>query len=118
MPTSFPHLPIRLKHQATCPSAVFAAIAAVVALTGATSGSARAAPSERCYADWSQAAEIVRSAALVTAKDVHERARLGQIGDVVRMTLCEENGRYVYRLVVREAKGQVIKLTVDAKTPF
>ena len=27
-------------------------------------------------------------------------------------------GRYVYRLVVREAKGQVIKLTVDAKAPF
>lgn len=79
---------------------------------------ATAAPPERCYPDWSQAAEIVRAESLVTAKDVHERARTGQIGDVVRMTLCEDNGRYVYRLVVREAKGQVVKLTVDARRPF
>lgn len=84
----------------------------------AGSGSTAAATAERCYADWSEAAVIVRSKALVTAKDVHERARIGRIGDVVRMTLCEEKGRYVYRLIVREAKGQVIKLTVDARHPF
>lgn len=79
---------------------------------------AAASGADRCYADWSQAAEIVRTESLVTAKDVHERARAGQIGDVVRMTLCEEKGRFVYRLVIREAKGQVVKRTVDAKSPF
>lgn len=79
---------------------------------------ASANPPERCYADWSQAAEIVRAQALVTAKDVHERARTGRIGDVVRMTLCEDNGRFIYRLVVREEKGQVVKLIVDARQPF
>lgn len=79
---------------------------------------ASAADTDRCYADWSQAAQIVRAESLVTAKDVHERARAGQIGDVVRMTLCEEKGRFVYRLVIRESKGQVIKRTVDAKSPF
>lgn len=93
-----------------------AAVAIVVAAIGATTASA--SPPERCYADWSEAAEIVRTQALVTAKDVHEQARVGRVGDVVRMTLCEEKGRFVYRLVVREAKGQVIKLTVDAKRPF
>ena len=93
--------------------------AATVAIVSSMAvATAEANPVERCYADWSEAAEIVRAQALVTAKDVHERARIGQIGDVVRMTLCEDKGRYVYRLVVREAKGQVIKLTVDAKAPF
>ena len=91
---------------------------AAVAAASTFAATAEANPAERCYADWSEAAEIVRSKALVTAKDVRERARIGQIGDVVRMTLCEDKGRYVYRLVVREAKGQVIKLTVDAKAPF
>ena len=94
------------------------ALTIAAAATAFTVEPAAANPAERCYADWSEAAEIVRAQALVTAKDVHERARIGQIGDVVRMTLCEDKGRYVYRLVVREAKGQVIKLTVDAKAPF
>lgn len=94
------------------------ALAVLAVIIAGTTGRATASPPDRCFADWSEAAEIVRAKALVTAKDVHERARIGQIGDVVRMTLCEEGGRYVYRLVIREAKGQVIKLTVDAKTPF
>jgi len=39
-------------------------------------------------------------------------------GDVVKVTLCREEGRYVYRLVVRTPAGQHKSLTVDAKEPF
>ncbi len=106
----------RLPHalSAVAAACLFAASAVAVSATASSADT----EAERCYADWSQAAEIVRAESLVTAKDVHERARTSQIGDVVRMTLCEEKGRFVYRLVIREAKGHVVKRTVDAKAPF
>lgn len=103
---------------ARLPHALSAVAAACLLAASAVAVSATDTEAERCYADWSQAAEIVRAESLVTAKDVHERARTSQIGDVVRMTLCEEKGRFVYRLVIREAKGHVVKRTVDAKAPF
>jgi uncharacterized membrane protein YkoI len=73
---------------------------------------------DRCYADWSDAGPIVRQEALVAVKDVHELARKRQIGDLVKVTLCEEKGRFVYRLVVREPTGRIIALTTDARKPF
>ena len=73
---------------------------------------------DRCYADWSDAGPIVRQQALVAVKDIHEIARKRQIGDLVKVTLCEENGRYVYRLVVREPTGRIVALTIDARKPF
>ena len=74
--------------------------------------------SDRCYPDWSDAAPIVRRQALVAVKDVLALARQRQIGDLVKVTLCEEAERFVYRLVVREASGRIVAMTIDAKTPF
>ncbi len=94
-------------------------VAAALALGGAADSTAAAdVPPDRCFADWSAAAPVVRAEALMPAKDVHEQARIRHIGDVVRMTLCEERGRFVYRLVVREPKGQVVTRVVDARKPF
>ena len=73
---------------------------------------------DRCFADWSDAGPVVRREGLVAVKDVHELARQRRIGDLVRITLCEEHGRYVYRLVVREASGRIVALTTDARKPF
>jgi uncharacterized membrane protein YkoI len=92
-------------------SLLFASAAAAAA------GATTSAP--RCFADWSDAAPIVGREALVPIKTVHEQARLRRIGDLVRVTLCEEDaGRFVYRLVLREPEGRVVNMTVDARQPF
>jgi hypothetical protein len=73
---------------------------------------------DRCYADWSDAAPVVRREALVPTMDLLQQARARKMGDLVRITLCEQQGRFVYRLVVLQAKGQFTNLTVDARRPF
>ena len=75
-------------------------------------------PTDHCIESWSDAAPIVRSEALVAVRDVHEQVRQRRIGDLVKATLCQEGGRYVYRLVVRETSGRITPLTVDARKPF
>ena len=99
-----------------------------VAPMQASAGSPNAAPvahiarmtiaADHCFADWSDAGPIVRREALVAVKVVHELARQHKIGDLVKVTLCEENGRFVYRLVVREPTGRIVALTTDARRPF
>ena len=39
-------------------------------------------------------------------------------GDIVKTTLCEENGGFVYRLLIREPAGRLVNRTVDARLPF
>ena len=37
-------------------------------------------------------------------------------GQIIHASLCEEGGRFIYRLVVLGAKGDVSNVTVDALT--
>ena len=72
-----------------------------------------------CVATWSEAAVVVRQEALVAVEEVTSLARASLDGaEVVKTTLCEEDGRYVYRLLVREAKGRLKTVSVDARKPF
>lgn len=94
-----------------------AALAAAIAL-GTTAPSPASGSTDRCYADWSEAAAVVRREALALSSEVQLKSRALAIGEIVRMTLCEERGRYTYRLVVRRADGVIDTLTVDARRPF
>lgn len=96
-----------------CPVAV--AVAIVVAACPAGAADPRI---DRCYDDWSSAAPIVRREALMPTKEVNDMARARRLGDVVRITLCERRGQFVYRLVLLEAKGGLIEQIVDARRPF
>ena len=78
---------------------------------------AAAAKDDKCY-EWSDAAPIVRREKLASAKDVHEQTRKRLEGELLRITLCEEKGHYVYKLIVQEGGGKVRNLTVDARAPF
>jgi uncharacterized membrane protein YkoI len=71
-----------------------------------------------CYSDWSEAALIVEKEGLVSVETLTSAARSKVKGDILKTTLCKQNGGYVYRLVVRGANGQLSPLTVDAKNPF
>jgi len=79
--------------------------------------SAAAADSDRCY-NWTDAAPIVRQEKLVSARDMHDLARSKLEGELIRITLCEERGQFVYKLVVKNDGGRVRYLTVDARAPF
>lgn len=78
-----------------------------------------AAGGERCFANWSEAAPIVQREALVAVEDVSSRARasLGN-AEVVRTMLCESDGHFVYRLLVRTTQGHLRFVNVDARKPF
>ncbi len=78
---------------------------------------AAAAQDDKCY-EWSDAAVIVRREKLASAKDVHEQSRSRLDGELLRITLCEEKGHFVYKLIVQEGGGKVRHLTVDARAPF
>ncbi len=70
-----------------------------------------------CYPDWSVAAGIVEAEKLVTVDKLISGAKTSIPGDIVKTTLCEEGGKYVFRLVVRN-KGSLKTVTVDAHEPF
>jgi hypothetical protein len=76
------------------------------------------APAENCFAAWSDAAPVVHRESLTAVRDLHIQARQRKLGDVVRVTLCTVEGRFVYRLIVREPQGRVVPMTVDARQPF
>jgi uncharacterized membrane protein YkoI len=71
-----------------------------------------------CYPDWSVAAPIVRKERLTTVETLARQAQAEISGDIIKTTLCEENGGFVYRLLIRDAKGRLSKQTVDARAPF
>jgi hypothetical protein len=88
----------------------------VATLLLATATPGRAAPG--CYADWSVAAPIVRKEGLATVEALSRLARSNISGDIVKTTLCKENGGFVYRLVIRSPGGRLFNRTVDARAPF
>jgi len=71
-----------------------------------------------CYADWSEAAPVVMKEGLTTIEALAKTARGKLSGDIVKTTLCEENGSFVYRLLIREQAGRLVNRTVDARLPF
>jgi uncharacterized membrane protein YkoI len=71
-----------------------------------------------CITDWSDAAPIVHKEKLATVEALSAIAASEVPGVIVKTTLCEENGSFVYRLLVRDAHGQLLNRTVDARSPF
>lgn len=71
--------------------------------------------STRCYDDWSDAAPIVQRERLVSARDLQTWARKRLRGKVMRVTLCQDGERFVYRLLIRDPRGRVANRIVDAR---
>jgi uncharacterized membrane protein YkoI len=71
-----------------------------------------------CIADWSEAAPIVHKEKLATVEALSRLAADKLPGSIVKTTLCEERGAFVYRLVLRDAHGRLSNHIVDARAPF
>ena len=76
------------------------------------SASARA---EDCYADWGAAGAVVRAQKLMTVQQLSQPGATGVAGDIVKTTLCKDGDDYIYKLVVRDASGQLKTVVVDAR---
>lgn len=100
--------------KSTCALSAFL-IAALLALSPAP---AAIGESVRCFDDWSDAAPIVQSERLVPARELQAWVRKRLKGKVIRVTLCQDGDRYIYRLLVREPKGRIRNRTVEAKGPL
>jgi hypothetical protein len=75
------------------------------------------ADDNECFSDWSIAAALVQSEKLVTVDKLISGAKTSIPGEIIKTTLCKEDGRFVFRLVVRH-KGTLKTVTVDAREPF
>jgi uncharacterized membrane protein YkoI len=73
---------------------------------------------DKCYADWSQAAALVRQEGLVAVDELTRLARERHQSEVIKTTLCLDGDRYVYRLVIRRHHGPLHVVIVDARQPF
>jgi uncharacterized membrane protein YkoI len=71
-----------------------------------------------CIDDWSTAVPVVREEGLAPVETVTQLAKTRLDGDIVKVTLCKVDERYVYRLLVRSSNGKMAPVIVDAKEPF
>ena len=90
-------------------------LAALLALSPAPAAVGKSA---KCFDDWSDAAPIVLREKLVPVRDIQAWARKRLKGIVIRVTLCQEGERYIYRILVREPKGRIRNRTVEAHGPL
>jgi len=90
-------------------------LAALLALSPAP---AAVGESMRCYEDWSDAAPIVLREKLIPTRELQSWARKRLKGNVIRVTLCQDGERYVYRVLVREPKGRIRNRTIEARGPL
>ena len=70
--------------------------------------------SAACLDDWGAAANVVRANGLKTVEQLANASPRQLKGQIIKATLCEEDGRYVYRLVVRDPAGQMKNAVLDA----
>ena len=99
---------------------IAAAIAtqSAAALAANTQSEVTSRASGFCFNGWSDAVPVVEREALTPVRELHTQARQRNIGEIVRITLCSDNGRFVYHLLVRQPPGRVVQMIVDARHPF
>ncbi len=76
------------------------------------------AKNDACFDSWSEAAPIVQRERLVSTHDLYQQLRDRHSGDVIRITLCREDNRFVYRVVLRQESGRLVNHSLDARRPF
>lgn len=74
----------------------------------------KAGAAETCLTDWGAAGEIVRAQGLKTVEQLAKSSPQQLKGQIVKATLCQDGGGYVYRLVVRDGAGQLKNVVLSA----
>ena len=92
-------------------------LTAAIVMAAAAGLNAPAVKAADCLNDWAAASQIVKSENLLTVEQLPSVAADQIQGQIVKTQLCRENGGYVYRLVVRDPKGQMKQVVIDARSP-
>ena len=71
-----------------------------------------------CVRDWAAASEIVAREKLAAVASLSDAARAAGRDQIVKSTLCEVDGQFVYRVILRDQRGRLKTETVDARAPF
>ena len=88
----------------------------IVAAFAATVFAAAGRTAEPGCVEWSQAGPVIAQNSLVSANVIYQMVQKRTGGKVVSQALCNVGGRFVYKLVVLGPTGEVINVTVDART--
>jgi uncharacterized membrane protein YkoI len=89
-----------------------AAVAAVVGLLLTAAGKA----AEPNCLPWASAAPVIRKNSLIPGNVIYQKVQSQTGGQVIHASLCDQGGRFFYKLVVLGPKGDVTNVTVDALT--
>lgn len=65
---------------------------------------------------WSDAGPIIAQHALLPGNVIYQMVQSRTGGQVIHASLCNEGGRFLYKLVVLGPKGDVTNVSVDALT--
>ena len=65
---------------------------------------------------WKEAGSIVAENSLIPANVIYKSVQSHMGGKIIHANLCEEGGKFFYKLVVLGAQGEVSKVKVDART--
>jgi uncharacterized membrane protein YkoI len=87
--------------------------AAIAAVTGIMLTAGHAAGD--CL-PWKSAAPVIAKNSLLPGDVVYQMVQSRTGGQIIHASLCDENGRFLYKLVVLGPKGDVTNVTVDART--
>ena len=68
-----------------------------------------------CFVDWAAAAAVVKRENLVTVEALGSQFRHQRPGVIVKTQLCQKDGEYTYRLVIRQPNGRFKSAIYDAK---
>ena len=84
------------------------AVLTVVMLTAA------AAPARAGCVPWKSAGALISQNSLIPGNVIYQMVQSKTGGKVISATLCENGGKFVYKIVVLGKKGDVKNLNVDA----
>lgn len=65
---------------------------------------------------WKSAAPVIAKNSLLPGNKVYDMVQSRTGGKIIHASLCDEGGRFLYKLVVLGPKGDVTNVTVDART--
>jgi len=86
------------------------AVLTVVMLTAA------AAPVRAGCVPWKSAGALISQNSLIPGNVIYQMVQSKTGGKVISATLCENGGKFVYKIVVLGKKGDVKNLNVDARS--
>ena len=89
--------------------------AAVAAVAGLLLTAAVEAAEPNCL-PWASAAPVIKKNSLLPGNVIYQMVQSRTGGQIIHASLCDQGGKFVYKLVVLGAKGDVTNITVDALT--